>query len=164
MNINPAVQIKIQNEHVDESKSKKRKLECAEPSIQINKRKSVQQNASKKSTIKRIPRKSQLPLITPPDLSQYAICWVKIRGYKDWPGVIENHVNGGYEIHFFGDYTTSIVSRSKITNFYEGFSLFKHTFDAPKLKKAIQEACICLMSDPSPSSCLVCSILKKTKF
>lgn len=116
----------------------------------------------KKATTKRTKRQSNhLALITPPDLTQYAICWVKIRGYKDWPGVIESHVNGKYSVHFFGDYTTSVVARGKITNFYEGFSLFCHTFDAPKLQKAVQEACICLMQNDNPDSCYVCAIMKR---
>lgn len=105
-------------------------------------------------------RKSQLALVTPPDLSKNAICWVKIRGYKDWPGVLEEEINGNYRVHFFGDYTRSVVKKNKITNFYEGFSLFKHTFDNPKLNKAIKEACICLMNDPEPQNCLVCSNLE----
>lgn len=103
--------------------------------------------------------KNKLALITPPDLSLYAICWVKIKGFKDWPGVIEDYVKGRYKIHFFGDYSTAVVGKSKITNFYEGFGLFNHTFDDIKLKKAINEAGICLMGNSTPTSCLVCSIL-----
>lgn len=113
----------------------------------------------KRRTI-RPTRKSQLALITPPDLSPNAICWVKIRGYKDWPGVIEEEIHGSYRIHFFGDYSRSVVGKNKITNFYEGFSLFQHTFDDSKLNKAIKEACICLMN-PLPGSCLVCAIVTR---
>ena len=91
----------------------------------------------------KISKRNKLALITPPDLSENAICWVKIRGFKDWPTVIERCVNGSYEVHFFGDYTRATVGRAKITNFYEGFSLFRHTFDEPKLNKAIKEASIC---------------------
>lgn len=101
-----------------------------------------------------------LGLITPPDLTQYAVCWIKIKGFCDWPGVIESHAAGEYSIHFFGDYTTAVVKRSKITNFFEGFSLFSHTFDKPNLKKAIQEACICLMKNSTPDSCFVCNIIE----
>ena len=65
-----------------------------------------------------------------------------------------------YKVHFFGDYTRATVGRAKITNFYKGFSLFRHTFDEPKLNKAIKEASICLMSaQQSPPFCFVCSIL-----
>lgn len=112
---------------------------------------------------KRVNRKKvkSLSLVTPPDLSQYAVCWVKVKGYTDWPGVIERITNDGkYEIHFFGDYTTSIVTKSKITNFFEGFSLFSSTFDAPKLNKAITEAGICMMKNPKPETCYICEILK----
>lgn len=109
----------------------------------------------------KVTRKNKLALTTPPDLSEHAICWVKIRGYKDWPAVIERCVNDIYEVHFFGDYTKAKVGRTKITNFYEGFSLFHKTFDTPKLAKAIKEASICLMNatPQNPSFCYVCSIL-----
>lgn len=113
----------------------------------------------------KVIRRNKLALMTPPDLSEYAICWVKIRGFKDWPAVIERCVNGSYEVHFFGDYTRAKVGRNKITNFYEGFSLFHATFDAPKLSKAIKEASICLMSSQqqNPPFCFVCSILDAKK-
>lgn len=104
-------------------------------------------------------KERKLPLAIPPDLSTFAICWVKVRGFKEWPGVIESCVSGNYTIHFFGDYTRSTVKIKAITNFYEGFSLFSNTFETPKLRKAIQEACICLMKDPIQSECLVCQII-----
>lgn len=112
----------------------------------------------KKNAKSREKKVRQIPLITPPDVSMFAICWVKVRGFRDWPGVIENCVNGKYTIHFFGDYTRSTVTKKALTNFYEGFSLFSHTFEKPELSKAIKEACICLMKTPNPSTCLVCEI------
>lgn len=117
----------------------------------------------KRSARKRVYA-SKLALLMPPNLSQFGIVWVKVRGYKDWPGVIEAEVKGCYRIHFFGDYTTAVVKRNKITNFYEGFGIFKHTFDDPKLRKAVQEACICMMNESykSPNFCLVCAIANKT--
>lgn len=110
----------------------------------------------------RVPAK-KLALLTPPNLNDFSIVWVKVRGHKDWPGVIENQVRGRYKIHFFGDYTTFIVTKNKITNFYEGFGLFKHTFEDVKLKKAVQEACICMMNEAnrSPDHCLVCAIVNR---
>lgn len=99
-------------------------------------------------------------LISPPNLSTYAISWIKIRGYKDWPGVIEGcNSKGQYEIHFFGDYSRGTATKSKITNFFEGFSLFNDTFDDTKLSKAIKEACLCLSRNPHPTSCVVCDML-----
>lgn len=99
-------------------------------------------------------------MITPPDLNLFAISWVKIRGYKDFPAVVEHHYpNGKYGVHFFGDYPTAIVTKKQITNFYEGFSLFNKTFENLLLKKAITEAVICLSQKPNPSSCFVCDIL-----
>lgn len=117
----------------------------------------------KKTGPERVPAK-KLAMLTPPNLNQFSIVWVKVRGYKDWPGVIEAEIRGRYRIHFFGDYTTFTVTRNKITNFYEGFGIFKHTFDDPKLKKAVQEACICMMSktDKCPDYCSVCAIVKRT--
>lgn len=114
--------------------------------------------SNKRGKKKQGKKVSQLSLITPPDLSTFAICWVKLRGFNEWPGVIESCVNGKYNIHFFGDYTRSTVNKKAITNFYEGFSLFSHTFEKLKLSKAIKEACICLMRQPNPTVCLVCEI------
>lgn len=104
----------------------------------------------------------QFAVVTPPDLNQFSIVWVKIRGYKYWPGVIEKEIKGSYKIHFFGDYTNATVKKNRLTDFYEGFGLFKYTFDDVKLKKAIQEACICMMNQTKqPDSCLVCQIVNK---
>ncbi|XP_055308530.1 uncharacterized protein LOC129572569 [Sitodiplosis mosellana] len=125
----------------------------ATDSVQPSKRKRKQTTA----------KTSQLSMILPPDLSKYAICWVKMKGFRDWPGVIEDSNNGYYSIHFFGDYTTAKVHKNKLTNFYEGFSMFHHTFDSPKLYKAVQEASICLMGTANPSYCFVCSILNSRK-
>lgn len=100
-------------------------------------------------------------MITPPDLSLFAVCWIKIRGFKDWPGVIETHCsNGKYGIHFFGDNSTAVVHKKQITNFFEGFSLFSKTFDDLLLKKAIQEAVICLTRNANPSSCFICEMVE----
>lgn len=134
-------------------------------SLKIKRLKTEPKTSTGKKIVKKrkvIP-KHQLALLTPPDLSMYAICWIKVRGYKDWPGVIENFKNGKYDIHFFGDYTTARVNKSQITNFYEGFNLFNSTFDDILLQKAIQEACICLMGASSPSVCYVCSIIGSKK-
>lgn len=164
-----------QQNQTHEAKRFKRVEEPKQPIIMANQCNENQSNTmsivqsnktvkSKKPQPKAVrSRKSQLSLAMPPDLSQYAICWVKIRGYKNWPGVIEDCKNGLYTIHFFGDYTIAKVHKTKITNFYEGFSLFQHTFDAPALHKAVQEACIGLMSDASPSKCLVCDILSSKR-
>lgn len=113
--------------------------------------------------IKRVPV-NKLAMLTPPNLDRFSIVWVKVRGYKDWPGVIEEEIKGRYKIHFFGDYSTIIVTKKTVTNFYEGFGLFKHTFDDLKLKKAVQEACICMMrkAKTNPDHCLVCDIANKT--
>lgn len=75
--------------------------------------KQVTKFAPKNRATKKRTKGQTLALITPPDLSIFAICWIKIRGFKDWPGVIESHVNGGYSIHFFGDYSTAVVSKKK---------------------------------------------------
>lgn len=144
---------------------KRRRIDNEAP-IKVNNSKQLIESIHKgKKVVRRCnPKTSQLALLTPPDLSLYAICWIKVRGFKDWPGVIEEYIGGSYRIHFFGDYKTTTVSKNKITNFYEGFSLFQHTFNDSKLKKAIQEACICLMKVPNPTSCLVCSILNCRDF
>lgn len=127
-------------------------------SLPPNKKKKVEEIHTKPTAQKKNTKGKVLAMLTPPDLSMYAICWVKIRGFKDWPGVIEGYENDCYAIHFFGDYTTSVVRKNKITNFYEGFSIFSHTFNDPLLKKAIREATICLMREHKPTYCFVCSI------
>lgn len=134
----------------EEKFEKKQKIdqdECVLPAPKRIRELNVEKTPAKQ--VRRKPRsvckKRSLAVIAPPDVSPYSICWIKIRGYNDWPGVIEREINGKYEIHFFGDYSRAIVGKAKITNFFEGFSLFHNTFDAPLLKKAIKEACICLI-------------------
>lgn len=121
--------------NVDVSVSKKRRLDSNSVECVVVPNKRARHERGEASTANKRRKKNTknpLALITPPDLSQFAICWIKVRGFKDWS--IEQCVNGKYVIHFFGDYTFSQpVSRNKITNFYEGFSIFKHTFDDPKL-------------------------------
>lgn len=53
------------------------------------------------------------------------LIWAYVRGYPSWPGVIESiTARGKFLIHFFGDYSRAEVTKSCITNFYEGFKQY----------------------------------------
>lgn len=40
-----------------------------------------------------------------PALHQYEFVWTKIKGYSNWPGIIQREIpKGKFTIHFFGDY------------------------------------------------------------
>lgn len=50
-----------------------------------------------------------------PALREYEMVWAHIKGFRNWPGIIEHETpKGMYKIHFFGDYSTSEVSKNKI--------------------------------------------------
>lgn len=89
------------------------------------------------------------------------LVWAKMRGFPYWPGVIENVTSKGqYNVHFFGDYTRSHISRNNIVHFLDGFEQYSsHTGNA-KLLKAIKEARIFLLSEGALNECLVCKIPK----
>lgn len=49
-----------------------------------------------------------------PSLRRFEMVWAHIRGYKNWPGIIEEETpKGKYKIHLFGDYSTSEVGKNK---------------------------------------------------
>lgn len=79
---------------------------------------------NKKSTqILNRRRKSIAPstLCLKPALIKFELIWAHIKGYSNWPGIIEEETpKGKYRIHFFGDYSTSDISRNKITHLMEG--------------------------------------------
>lgn len=76
-----------------------------------------------------------------------------------WPGIIEEETpKGKYKIHFFGDYTTSDVSRNKITHVMEGFVHFSRMKKPTALlQKAITEAQICIF-DENRTRCPICDV------
>lgn len=72
--------------------------------------------------------------------------WAHVRGYPNWPGIIKSETpNGKYVIHFFGDYTRSELTKSKIMHLMEGFNQFATSKPSIQLKKAINEAKLFVM-------------------
>lgn len=87
--------------------------------------------------------------------------WAHVKGFKNWPGIIEEETpKGKYKIHFFGDYTTSEVGANKIMHLMEGFknyaSMEKPT---PLLIKAITEAQMFIL-DKNVTECPICKMMK----
>lgn len=78
--------------------------------------------------------------------------WAHVRG--------EETKTGRYRIHFFGDYSTSEVTKGKIMHLLEGFDKFT-TMVKPSilLCKAIEEAKYFIF-DKVRSSCPICKMLK----
>lgn len=92
-------------------------------------------------------------------IEKYHIYWVKLRGFSSWPAIVEGQ-DGAllFKVHFFGDYTTSVVSRSSfISGFREGFVAYENSKNAnPKLAKAVKEASLVFLSNKFKSSCYIC--------
>lgn len=96
-----------------------------------------------------------------PALRPNELVWARIRGYTNWPGVIERETSSGkYLIHFFGDYTKSEVTKAKITHLMEGFQQFSR-MKAPTvlLQKSIRELSV-FVREANLSSCPICDMLK----
>lgn len=110
------------------------------------------------STITKKRRTIQLNVLQP-NFHINELVWAHVRGYPFWPGVIEKITpKGKYLVHFFGDYSRSELGKSRITNFYEGFNRYSTNFGNIKLKKAVEEARIFLISNIQPNACMVCMI------
>lgn len=119
--------------------------------------------AEQKSDNRKI-RKSQIYkpsiLCLQPALVKYELVWAHIRGYANWPGIIEKETpKGKYQIHFFGDYSRADVSRAKIMHLMEGFAKFS-TMAKPTalLLKPIKEAQYSVF-DQNRTSCPICDML-----
>lgn len=109
------------------------KREISKASVPKRKPKSAQKNRKKIAST---------ALSLRPSLQEYEMVWAHIKGFRNWPGIIEDETpKGKYKIHFFGDYTTSEVSKNKIMHLLEGFKDYA-SIDNPTttLYKAITEA------------------------
>lgn len=95
-----------------------------------------------------------------PALQMLELIWAHVRGYSNWPGVIERETSKGkYKIHFFGDYTTADVSKNKISHVMEGFVKFSEMKKPSELlKKAISETQLCVF-DENRTSCPICDMM-----
>lgn len=95
-----------------------------------------------------------------PTFHVYELVWAYVKGYPSWPCVIESITEKGkFLVHFFGDYTKAEVTRKYITHFFEGFNQFGNNFGNQKLRKAVEEAKICLLGSKSSNECLICKML-----
>lgn len=119
-------------------------------------KKTVQRNRRQKQT-KKI---AATALMLKPALQKFEMVWAHIKGFRNWPGIIEGETpKGKYKIHFFGDYTTSEVSKSKIMHLLEGFKDYVvMTKPTPLLVKAITEAQIFVL-DKERQECPICKML-----
>lgn len=99
-----------------------------------------------------------------PRLIAYELIWAKVKGYANWPGVIEEETSSGkYIIHFFGDYTQSEVTRAKISHLMEGFEQFTKVKDPTALLlKSIRELSM-YVTDQNRSSCPICNMLEEKR-
>lgn len=97
-----------------------------------------------------------------PSLTKHEMIWANVRGFSMWPGIIEDVLpNGKYNIHFFGDYTFSEVTKAKITHFLEGFTLYSKLNNRTKgLHKAVCESQLFLFEKQHSSSCFICKMLQ----
>lgn len=112
---------------------------------------------------KRKSRKLILSIISlRPALSKYELVWARLKGFPNWPGVIECETSSGkYLIHFFGDYTHSEVTKAKISHLMEGFETFSKVMKPTALlQKSIRELSF-YFNDQNRSSCPICDMQKE---
>lgn len=110
----------------------------------------------------------QLVLFNALQIQQYNLYWVKLRGFPMWPAIVEEIIgNNRFCIHFFGDYTTSIVYRNSfLYNFVDGMVAFngeKKLSKNVKLCKSVKEASmhhIRFGTSKQQKSCSICDFLK----
>lgn len=97
----------------------------------------------------------------PPALDKYELVWARVRGFPFWPGIIEEETKRGkYNIHFFGDYSKSEVTKSRILHFFEGFrSYSEHERPTKQLHRAVEEAKYLLFMENRSNSCFICDML-----
>lgn len=94
-------------------------------------------------------------------IEQYHIYWVKLRGYSSWPAIVEGQSGAQmFKVHFFGDYTTSVVTRSSfVSSFRDGFVEYEKSKNSNlKLAKAVKEASLVFLSNERQTSCRICEM------
>lgn len=139
----------------DRQLAKRRRVEVNQETSMKIIRNRGHQNRSRQS---RMTKPSILCL--KPALAKFELVWAHIRGYPNWPGIIEAETsNGKYTIHFFGDYSKSDVTKGKIMHLMEGFNKFTDlTKPTALLLKAINEAKY-FVFDTNRSTCPICETL-----
>lgn len=132
-------------------------------------KKKMKKNRSKMKSVNSPKPDKILELVECMTLEQYQLYWVKIKGFKVWPGVFESK-NGTsqFNFHFFGDYSKcSKVNRSNIlANFSDGFVKFEKIYKSDaKLTKAVKEASLFAIAQNKSryalKSCCICDHLNK---
>lgn len=110
---------------------------------------------------------SQLVLQSTLEIRQFNLYWVKLRGFCMWPATVEEVIGSNrFIVHFFGDYTRSIVYRNSfLYKFNEGFVVFngdQKMVKNVKLSKSVNEASMCYMRlvHSPPKSCCICDSVK----
>lgn len=122
--------------------------------------------ARAKEIQKRKPRQmkkvASTALCLKPTLQKYEMVWAHVKGFRNWPGIIEGETKSGkYKIHFFGDYSSSDVSKNKIMHLLEGFKDYAVADrPTPLLKKAITEAQMFILDKNVRTTCPICDMLK----
>lgn len=139
-----------------EQQNKKRRIEEKEEGTL------VQLAIGKKQPARKNNRKAVSSILSlKPALQQFEMVWAHIKGFSNWPGIIEEETpKGRYRIHFFGDYTRSDVTKNKIMHLLEGFNFYA-TMKKPTslLCKAIAEAQLFIL-DQNRRECPICKMIK----
>lgn len=120
-----------------------------------------QKNKRKPKNVKKI---ASTAMMLRPALRKNEMVWAHIKGFRNWPGIIEGEQpNGKYTIHFFGDYSTSDVSKSKIMHLMEGFKDYANAKKPTALLlKAITEAQMFIL-DKNQTECPICKMMEVKK-
>lgn len=107
-------------------------------------------------------RKTVLSIVSiAPALIKYEIVWAHVRGYPLWPGVIQEETpKGKYKIHFFGDYSTSELTKNKIKPYLDGYKQFMTIKPSQLLVKAVEESKMFLFEENRPTSCYICQMFE----
>lgn len=108
--------------------------------------------------MKKIPSTA---LCLKPALRKFEMVWAHVKGYRNWPGIIEGETpNGQFTIHFFGDFSRSNVSKHKIMHLLEGFKDYAN-IEKPTalLVRAITEAQMFIL-DQNRKTCPICELQK----
>lgn len=102
------------------------------------------------------------------DIKQFQLYWVKLRGFSEWPAVVESsNEKGEFTVHFFGDYTKSSKLNSSrfLYNFKDGIIAFNEKPNPNnKLVKAVKEALLSyekIRNKKPPTSCCICNYLNR---
>lgn len=141
--------------------------EIFEPPEKKSRKTNTEQSRSKaialkqKTKPKRMKKLPATALCLRPAFQKYEMVWAHVRGYRNWPGIIEEETpKGKYKIHFFGDYSTSDVGKNQIMHLLGGFKDYA-VADKPTqlLYKAISEAQLFIL-EQNRKTCPICELFK----